>query len=622
MQLTADAMDHVTEIPPETHLGDGSITIADIPGTVRTIGDRAYAECENLIKVDVPEGVERIGEEAFMGCVELCSLSLPSTLKEIGAGFISGCTSLARVTIREGGDFSVQDGCVFNDRTGTLVAYPPGREDRRVNIPAITKNLADRAFEGCSNIMEIAFDRHPEAIGKDVFRGCDRLIQFGICAMRARYRGGILRSEDGDTIIRCPPRCRVRDVSLDGVVTVLPGAFSGCTRIRALTITPMLDNVYPELFDDLPDLRLLRISAGSTCIPPLRFTDAGGNPIPPHLVPGNIYVKLDDGSFMRTPNNEEFEADEGENDPLGRLFRNIERRGEPKPVKIEGTTLDSVAGLEDVKRTIRDHIIMPRESPELFERYGKSVSTGILMYGPPGTGKTMLARAIACELGADFFSIKPSDIYNKYVGESESRIRRLFETAGKSKKAVIFFDDFDSIGSSRGNDSTPWQNNMVNELLTQIQGLEGRRESIIVLAATNRPWMLDSALRRSGRFSEQIYVHLPDAESRRKILETNLRNCPLSDADIDAIVKRTEGYNGADLSEIVERAKMIRIHAVRDGDDDGITTDDLLIALRDVPSTVNPKDLRDLDTYSRTGVVESEDVFVPIGTERYDPAYR
>ena len=296
-----------------------------------------------------------------------------------------------------------------------------------------------------------------------------------------------------------------------------------------------------------------------------------------------------------------------------------------KPVDVSGTTLDMVAGLEKAKKVIRDRIILSAEHPEIFETYHMKPATGILLYGPPGTGKTFLARAIACELKADFFSIRPSDINARFVGESEGYVRELFEEAAKSERAVIFFDDFDSLGAIRGNERTPWRDDLVNELLTQIQGLEGRNGSIYLLAATNRPWAIDTALMRSGRFSVHIHVPLPDAGARMKILMNALDGVPLADPDLDSIVRMTEGYNGADITEVAEAAKLSRIVAVAAGGKEGVTTEDLVSAIAQVPSTVSRKDIEDIEHYERTGTAppsfDREETYAFGPHKTGDPSY-
>lgn len=215
-----------------------------------------------------------------------------------------------------------------------------------------------------------------------------------------------------------------------------------------------------------------------------------------------------------------------------------------------------VAGLYEVKKSITTRVILPLQNPEIYSKYKKKVGGGILLYGPPGTGKTMVAKAIAHEVGAKFYSVKCSDIVSKWFGEAEKNIKELFATAREDERAIIFFDEIESLGTKRGGDSSV-MNRIVPELLTQIQGFENDgKNNVLLLGATNRPWDMDSALLRSGRFDELLYVPLPDAEAREFIINKCLDTIPMEeDVTIDWLVEITEGYSGADVDEFCDKAK-------------------------------------------------------------------
>ena len=166
----------------------------------------------------------------------------------------------------------------------------------------------------------------------------------------------------------------------------------------------------------------------------------------------------------------------------------------------------------------------------------------------------MIAKAIANEVGAKFYAVKGSDIVSKWVGESEQNINSLFEEANKQDKAIIFIDEMDSLIGKRGVDTH--NDKRVNEFLQQIDGFAGRNPNLLLLGATNRPWDIDSAAMRSGRFSQKIYLPLPDAEARKFMIEKNMKGVPVeSDFDIDLIVQQTESFSGADIEELCDRAK-------------------------------------------------------------------
>lgn len=257
-----------------------------------------------------------------------------------------------------------------------------------------------------------------------------------------------------------------------------------------------------------------------------------------------------------------------------------------------------VAGLEDVKQSIRMRMINPVKYPEKYARYGKKSGGGVLLYGPPGTGKTMIAKAIANEVGATFYAIKGSDIVSKWVGESEKNISSLFETARKDKLAIIFIDEMDSLFGQRGND--PHNDKRVNEFLQQIDGFVGRNPNLLLLGATNRPWDVDGAAVRSGRFSEKIYVPLPDAAARKYLLKKQLSGIPIeSDVDFDVITKLTEGYSGADIDEICDRAKDVPLNNfIRTDVETKVSQKHIIDAIKKVRPMVDKKEIARFEEYA------------------------
>src|SRR5882672_713325 len=217
---------------------------------------------------------------------------------------------------------------------------------------------------------------------------------------------------------------------------------------------------------------------------------------------------------------------------------------------------DDIAGLEDVKEQIRIKMILPFSHPEKAKRYKVKTGGGILLYGPPGTGKTMIAKAVAGELDATFFAIAPSEILNKWVGESEKNIRKLFDAARQSQKAVVFIDEVESlIPKRRDAEAGGVMARVVPQILAELDGFEAREgQSVMFLGATNEPWNIDYAMLRPGRLDEKIYIGLPDPAARRRILELNLRGIPLTDdVDFDGLASRLEGYSGADVAYLCRK---------------------------------------------------------------------
>ena len=266
--------------------------------------------------------------------------------------------------------------------------------------------------------------------------------------------------------------------------------------------------------------------------------------------------------------------------------------------EVPNITFDDVAGLEDVKKAITIRMINPIKYPDKYKLYGKKSGGGVLLYGPPGTGKTMIAKAIANEVGAKFYAVKGSDIVSKWVGESEKNINSLFEEANKQDRAIIFIDEMDNLLGKRGVDTH--NDKRVNEFLQQIDGFAGRNQNLLLLGATNRPWDIDSAAMRSGRFSQKIYLPLPDAPARKFMLEKNMKNVPVvDDFDIDKIVAQTENYSGADLEELCDRAKdEPLLKAIATDSIIKMTNADFDAVLEKFPPSVTPKEIKLFEEYN------------------------
>ena len=224
-------------------------------------------------------------------------------------------------------------------------------------------------------------------------------------------------------------------------------------------------------------------------------------------------------------------------------------------------TFADVAGLDDVKEQIRFKVLSPLERPELAEKYKIKAGGKIVLYGPPGTGKTYIARAIAGEVDAEFFAVNCQDLISKYMGDSSKQLDSLFTEAEKHDKAIIFFDEFDSVASKRGDGTSGVDAEMARFVATFLTKVDGFKPSankmLLLIAATNRPWTLDSAMLRGGRFDTQIYVGVPDQAAREFLVHKVLDGIDREDdVDLSKLAWVLEGYGGGDVTAICERIKL------------------------------------------------------------------
>ncbi|CAM2893940.1 AAA family ATPase [Actinomyces slackii] len=251
--------------------------------------------------------------------------------------------------------------------------------------------------------------------------------------------------------------------------------------------------------------------------------------------------------------------------------------------------LADVGGLADVKQRLEVSFLAPLRNPELRRLYGKSLRGGLLLYGPPGVGKTFIARAVAGEMGASFINVALTDILDPYLGNSEANIHSIFTKARESSPCVVFLDELDAIGLKRSYQRHFGIRGVINQLLQELDGIEGSNNGLYVLAATNTPWDLDPALRRPGRLDRAILVLPPDEPARAAIVHTHLKDRPVEGIDLHQVAAATEGFTGADLAHVCETAaEKALMDSVRSGAPRLIGMADLHAAIAEIRPSTGP----------------------------------
>jgi len=277
-------------------------------------------------------------------------------------------------------------------------------------------------------------------------------------------------------------------------------------------------------------------------------------------------------------------------------------------VEIPDVTWDQVGGLEDVKEELREAVEWPLKYPDLFAQLNATPPKGLLLYGPPGTGKTLLAKAVAHESESNFISVKGPELLNKFVGESEKAVREVFRKARQASPCIIFFDEIDSVAPTRGSSGgdSHVTERVISQFLTEMDGLEELR-NVIIIAATNRPDIIDSALLRPGRFDRLLFVPPPDLEARKQIFKIHTRKTPLAeDVNLDELARKTDGYTGADIASLANTGVMLalreHISKAKDPEDAKKRAKGLKVAKRhfdEALQKIKPMSTEELKMYER-----------------------
>lgn len=304
----------------------------------------------------------------------------------------------------------------------------------------------------------------------------------------------------------------------------------------------------------------------------------------PSVADSQLAEELDAGD---EPNEDE-EGGDAESPYGGRVpAGSMEAPDDVAEIERPKVTFSDVGGMENVKEEIRLKIIYPLQHADLYKAYGKAIGGGLLLYGPPGCGKTFLARATAGEVQAVFVSVGLHDILNMWFGNTEKNLHKVFDQARRTRPSVLFFDEVDAIAASRADFKQSTVRPVINQFLAELDGVQTSNDGVLVMAATNAPWHMDSAFRRPGRFDRVVFVPPPDAAARSLILQLHCAGKPLGAIDYATVAQATADFSGADLKAVIDRAVEAKLQeAVKTGIPKPIVTKDLLVAAsQQKPST-------------------------------------
>lgn len=284
------------------------------------------------------------------------------------------------------------------------------------------------------------------------------------------------------------------------------------------------------------------------------------------------------------PDQDEFFEDPFDDPPYDWRPETFYAPGDPERGNV---TFADVGGMEELKEEIRLKITYPLQFPDLYKAYGRKTGGGILIYGPPGCGKTLILRAVAGEVPCNYLSVGLHEIFDPYFGSTERNLHQIFETARTNAPCVLVFDDIDSLAMDRRQIRESQMRNLVNQFLHEMDGIRSENQRILVIGATNQPWALDPAFRRPGRFDQAIFVAPPDAPARAQIIELLAKDKPIAEFDNTELIEATNGFSGADLKWVFDRAAELALSAaIHTGQPVPITLELLLaVAKAHSPST-------------------------------------
>lgn len=269
--------------------------------------------------------------------------------------------------------------------------------------------------------------------------------------------------------------------------------------------------------------------------------------------------------------------------------------------EIPDVSFDDIAGMAEAKATIREMVVYPMRSPEKAKAMKLKPGGGVILYGPPGNGKTMFGKAIAHEIAAPFFYASGAQLRSKWHGESEQNLSRLIRAAASKPVAVLFLDEIDGLLPRRTASSSVVDNRIVTQFLADVGGFRESENALLILGATNKPWAIDEAVFRTGRFDEKLYIPLPDEEARRGLLAMSFAGIPCEEAfDPQMWAGKLDGYSGSDITGIAKKARQIAFRrSIESGGDPVVAMADFEAALKVIPSSATPQLIKQYEDFNR-----------------------
>lgn len=541
-----------------THSISGSYTVSPM---VNTIGRGAFEGCNMLEELILPDGLKCIEIDAFKGCNRLSRIVLPNGLttfkyplfadcaikklvlpdiidEHLGRMLIESCNELVEVEISNSNNsFCIDNGAVYSKDKTKLVFLSRNFEGCFV-LPRSVKLVYSRAIRNCKTLQSIVLHDSFEGFTNTSvpLYGCSSLMSIEVDINNKQFCSfeGVLYSKNGTELLRCPEG-KTGDFSpIPQVSTIKKSSFTHCEKLKLIAIPPKVVDIEEWAFtgDNLTIVfeRFARVKNNTFLNAKVRI-----------VVPTGTKQWFVNGGYPQECIVEDY------------VVSNVIKE-QDKSLDCKGFA--AIAGMEKLKQKLRTDIIKVLKDPNRARRFGITIPNGILLYGPPGCGKTFFAEKLAEEIGCNYMYVMCSDVASPYIHGGQGKIATMFNEARKNAPTLLFLDEVDAMITDRGKHTTVSESGEVNEFLAQLNNCG--QDGVTVIAATNKPDLIDKAALRTGRLALHYYIPQPDFETRKQLFEINLKNRAVdSFIDYERLAQMTENYSCSDIREIVDNAGRI-----------------------------------------------------------------